>query len=258
MHAIILAAGQGTRLRPYTDHVPKGMVKLNGIPLLLRQKEVLNIVGVDNVNVVTGYKEECIDISGIQKFYNPLYASTNMVASLYCAKELFNGSSDIIISYGDIVYEQKVITKLINCKNDLSVVIDKGWLALWEIRMENILEDAETLKINQEGNIVEIGKKPKSQADIQGQYIGLIKVSKEFAPSFFQLYEKLKGKPGLYDGKDYDNMYMTTYLQLLINHSKKIKAVMINNGWLEVDTTEDLETYEKLIANGQLDSIYKL
>ena len=90
------------------------MVKLNGIPLLMHQKRVLNAVGINQLNVVTGYKNECINIPGITKYYNHLYATTNMVASLYVAKDLFTGEFDIIISYGDIVFEEKVINDLIN------------------------------------------------------------------------------------------------------------------------------------------------
>ena len=48
------------------------------------------------------------------------------------------------------------------------------------------LRDAETLKLDPDGNIIEIGKSPKSLDDIQGQYIGLIKISKKFAPKFFE------------------------------------------------------------------------
>ena len=234
------------------------MVKLNGIPLLMHQKRVLNAVGINQLNVVTGYKNECINIPGITKYYNQLYATTNMVASLYVAKDLFTGEFDIIISYGDIVFEEKVINSLINSGDNLSVVVDKSWFSLWQLRMSNVLDDAETLKIDEEGNIIEIGKKPPSLEEIQGQYIGLIKVSKEYAPDFFNLYEILKEKTGLYDGKDHNNMYMTTYLQLLIDNSQKVKAVEINNGWLEVDTTEDLAIYERLSKSGKLDNICRL
>ena len=161
MLTIILAAGQGTRLKPHTDQLPKAMVTLNGIPLLMHQKRVLNAVGINQINVVTGYKEECINISGITKYHNHLYATTNMVASLYVAKDLFTGESDIIISYGDIVFEEKVITSLINSGDNLSVVVDKSWFSLWQHRMPNVLDDAETMKIDEEKNIIEIGNKPQ-------------------------------------------------------------------------------------------------
>src|SRR4029077_9041280 len=53
--AVILAAGQGTRLRPLTDDRPKCMVELGGVPLLHRQLAALLQAGVTDVSVVVGY-----------------------------------------------------------------------------------------------------------------------------------------------------------------------------------------------------------
>ena len=61
-----------------------------------------------------------------------------------------------------------------------------------------------------------------------------------------------------YDGKDFDNIYMTSFLQLLIDNGWKAKAVLVDNGWLEVDSVEDLEHYEKMAKDGKLDQFYKV
>ena len=60
MKVIILAAGQGTRLRPLTDEVPKCMVKLNSKSLIERQIESIKACGVleQDIYILTGYKEE--------------------------------------------------------------------------------------------------------------------------------------------------------------------------------------------------------
>ena len=85
-----------------------------------------------------------------------------MVYSLYNAKSLFNGSNDIIISYGDIIYEKKVLKKLIMDKSKISVVIDLNWKKLWSLRMNNPAKDVESLKLNSKGFITEIGQKVES------------------------------------------------------------------------------------------------
>lgn len=54
-HAFILAAGQGTRLRPYTDNIPKPMVEVNGRPILDYTLEKLKKSGVENVIINTSY-----------------------------------------------------------------------------------------------------------------------------------------------------------------------------------------------------------
>ena len=53
-------------------------------------------------------------------------------------------------------------------------------------------------------------------------------------------------------------MYMTNLLQLLINSGWKITPAHVNHGWLEVDTVEDLNLYQKLSAEGKLDALCKL
>jgi NDP-sugar pyrophosphorylase family protein len=53
-------------------------------------------------------------------------------------------------------------------------------------------------------------------------------------------------------------MYMTAFLQHLIDHVAPVAAVLVEGGWLEVDTVEDLETYERVRAAGRLDRFVAL
>lgn len=258
MRSIILAAGQGTRLRPYTDLIPKTMVSLHGKPLLMYQKDVLKSNGINDLHVLVGYKKDEIKDSDFNKIENPEYDTTNMVASLNCAQNLFDGLDDILITYGDIIFESSLVQDIMNDSNPLAMTYDQDWLNLWSKRMDNPLDDAETFKLNDDGFVTELGKKPKSMNEVSGQYIGMIKVSAQFAPSFFNLYDQLRYTNELFDGQTFDNMYMTSYLQLLINNGTQIKAISTKNGWLEVDSVEDLERYEKLIESGEMKSICNL
>lgn len=52
-------------------------------------------------------------------------------------------------------------------------------------------------------------------------------------------------KSKYYDGKDYNNMYMTSFIQMIINSGYKVKSEIINGGWLEFDTETDLDIYYK-------------
>ena len=113
-----------------------------------------------------------------------------MVHSLFCALDNIELSEDLIISYGDIVFEKEVLVKLLESNYPVSVVADKSWKKLWELRMENILEDAETFKYDKKFNIIEIGRKPNSINDIKAQYIGLIKIKKEYLDKVKFIYKK--------------------------------------------------------------------
>ena len=71
------------------------------------------------------------------------------------------------------MYEKNLET-LLRANGDIVVMVDDGWLDLWTVRNENPLNDAETLKYGDKGQIIEL-KKPKSLSEIKGQYTGLIK-----------------------------------------------------------------------------------
>lgn len=245
MKAIILAAGQGTRLMPHTKDRPKCLVPLRGVPLLQYQLEVLHQFGIDDVVVVTGYKAEALRNYGLRTIPNPDFMTTNMVHSLFCAEEELD--EDLLLCYGDIIYEERVLRALLETPGDIAVVVDKGWQALWQLRMENVLTDAETMKLNERNQITELGRKPKSLADIQGQYIGMIRLSAKILPALRRLYHTLD-KTAVYDGKAFPQMYMTSFLQILTDRGFPLQAALINGGWLEVDTATDLKTYEGLPA----------
>jgi len=72
-----------------------------------------------------------------------------------------------------------------------------------------------------------------------------------------KFYQKLDKKK-LYDGNNFQNMYLTTFIQLLINNNIKVKAVIVKNGWLEVDSIQDLNLYKKLYFKNTLDKFCKL
>jgi L-glutamine-phosphate cytidylyltransferase len=238
MKLLVLAAGQGTRLRPLTDNIPKCMVPVNGIPILKIQLETAKRVNITDIHVVCGYREEVIQYPEITKHNNELYETTNMVESLFCAEAIMN--DDLIISYGDIIYQDNVIQSLMNSALPISVVIDREWKRYWSARMENPLEDAETLKLNDDGTIQELGKKADSYDDIQGQYIGLIKFSKNVLPRIREFYHSLD-RNITYDGRSFEQMYMTTFLQLLSDQVEPLNAVPVDNGWIEVDEPSDLD-----------------
>ncbi len=256
--AIILAAGQGTRLRPLTDNIPKCMVPLAGVSLLERQVSTLREAGITLINVATGYRSECIEELGFDVTLNPDYAKTNMVESLFAAKDfIMNDQEDLIIAYGDIVYEIDNLKALLDSQEDIALMIDTEWRKLWSLRLENPLEDAETLILDSDGYVTELGKKPESYEFIQGQYTGLIKIAGRKLNDLWRFYKDLDRK-GTYDNKDFYNMYMTSFLQRLIDNGWKAKAVLVKNGWLEVDSVEDLECYESLAKENGLDQFYKL
>lgn len=245
MKMIILAAGEGTRLRPLTENMPKCMVKFKGKPIIEYILEVACNSGITDVTIVDGYKSNVLQKhlknKGVNFLTNEKYETTNMLSSLFCAKKIMN--DDIIISYADIIYKKEILESLIASKDFFNVVIDKEWKKLWSLRMEDPLSDLETLKIK-DNKIIELGKKTKSYDNIEGQYIGLIKISKKVIDKVVKYYENLN-RSLIYDGKDFNNMYMTSFIQMIIDNLMDVNPIFTRGGWIEIDSIEDLNAYNK-------------
>ena len=255
--ALILAAGQGSRLRPLTNDKPKGLVEFAGLSLLQRQIDTLKVCGIKNIQIVTGFCAEQIEQLGQSTCHNRDFANCNMVESLFCAEEFMATNEDLIIAYGDIVYQTDNLLKMLQSQADIALMIDKQWHKLWSLRFEDPLVDAETLMINERGYITEIGNKPDDMTQIQGQYTGLIKINATKVSDFIGFYRNLNRNMD-YDGKCFEQMYMTRYIQLLIDHGWQVSAIEVNSGWLEVDTLSDLQLYQKMAEQGILDPLFKV
>lgn len=254
---LILAAGEGSRLRPLTNDRPKGLVCLLDKPLVSRQIDILRASRIENIAIVTGYKAEKFHAVGFPTYHNAFFNSTNMIKSLFAARPfLEQAQDDLLISYGDIVYERNNLKTVLQTNGDIVVMVDGGWLDLWSARNEDPLKDAETLKYDANGHIFELGKKAQSLNHIEGQYTGLIKIAHHKIADFISFYDALD-KAAQYDGCSFEQLYMTSFLQLLIDAGWKLKPAKVNHGWLEVDTVEDLQLYESLSKEGKLDALWR-
>ena len=240
IRTIVLCAGQGTRLRPLTDTVPKCMVKYQGFCIIDYILNSLRACGLDDICLVKGYLKDVLLRDNVRYALNEDYMQSNMVYSLFCGEREMDHDGDIIVSYSDIIYVPSIVKALCGSIEDIAVVIDKDWKNLWQARMENPLDDAETLKIGEDGRIIEIGKRAKSYDDICGQFIGLIKFSKvgmKLAQKFYHSMDR----DGTYDGKNFNNMFMTSFLQSMIDAGIKVMPVWVNGGWMECDDPRDLK-----------------
>ena len=252
---IILGAGEGSRLRPMTSSVPKCLAPLAGRPLMAHQISRFQAAGLHNISVVAGYRREQVEKFARDRdifcVHNPDYATTNMVATLFAAEGRFPIDQDLIVSYGDIVFDDAVLASLLECRHEICVSVDLDWRDLWSLRMEDPLADAETLKFGPDGRLREIGKRPTGYQDIEGQYLGLVKVRTDRIEKLRAAYHAMD-RDAIYDGKDFDNMYMTSFLQHLIDTGWRVQGAPVQGGWLEIDTVDDLEVYETMHRRGEL------
>ncbi len=109
--AIIIAAGQGNRLRPVTDKIPKPLVPVNGVRIIDTSIQALRKNGIKDIYIVVGYKKEQFyelygNTSDIHLLENPFYLGGNNILSVYIAREYL---PDSFVIEGDILVQNDAV-----------------------------------------------------------------------------------------------------------------------------------------------------
>ena len=260
MKAIILAAGQGTRLKKYTENLPKGMLSFKGKTIIERQIETYRACGITDISIVTGFAADKIQYKDVKYYHNDKYAETNMVESLLAAKDEFH--DDTIVSYSDILFEKSMLEGMMKSDADFACAVDDNWKSYWNIRYGKIDFDTESLSIDKDNNIVELGLENPPIEKIDARYVGLLKFSvdglKYIIRTMETAYKEYEDKPWQQSGKTVRKAYMTDLLNAIIESGRKIKAVRFNNGWIEFDTNEDYEKMLELVEEKKIDDLISL
>ena len=240
MNFIILASGRGSRLNNITKNKPKCLTVIKERKTLLDYISQ-NFEKNDNKIISTGYKSNLIVKhlfdKNINYVKNKNYLKTNMVESLMlCKKKLKQG--DLIIVYGDIYFDQKIIKKVKKLRGNI-IALNANWLQSWKKRystLNRIREDAEDLIVSK-GKIISIGDKIGKKLP-KFQYMGILKFEKKTFMNLEKFYKKMNNK----------KISLTHF----INETIKAKIATYNysifkNYWYEVDNISDLKYLKKSI-----------
>jgi len=234
MKAVILAAGQGTRMAEITKDKPKPLIEINGKTILKRQLEILFKNNFEKIIIVVGYKAEKIKAEiknkkNIEIIENIEYKTTDNIYSLYLAKENLKGEEFILLN-GDTVFDEEIIKKIVTTKNQNITPVDSKHY------------DLEELKIKEKnGFVVKILPKstPKSESD--GSTIGIFKFSSEGSNTLFNEIERLT-KEGV------KNKWFEYALNNVLKNIKMYKMDIRGLKWIEIDTVEDVEKSQMLFG----------
>lgn len=246
MKVIILAAGRGSRLGERTKDRPKCMCTLCGKTLIERCLDNLEKAGCnrEDIGIVTGYKNEQFDLEGVTLFHNANWETTNMFFSLTMAK-VWLEHEPCLVCYSDIVFSPNAAQALIASDSPLAITSYNNSWELWTERLENPLEDMETFCTDPNGRLLEIGKRPQSRTEVQGQYMGMIR----FTPlSWAQVMETVRHPMP----KPMEKLDMTTLLNCMLERGYQIDVIPTDDLWLECDTEDDILCYEHKFADSLL------
>jgi choline kinase len=250
MKAIIIAAGPGTRLLPFTENKPKCMLEVGGKTILQRMLETLRENGVTDIVMVKGHKSDVINYPNIKYYYNPNYLENNILTSLfYAEKEMHDG---FIFSYSDILCRTRVLGKLLQSKEDISLVVDTDWAQRYKGRTLHPTDEAEFVVVK-DGRIVKISKFMNPDV-AYGEFIGLAKFTRKGAEILIRNYKRIrankwcgfKAHHRFQDAVSIDKAYLTDMLQELIDRGYPVYSVDIDGGWLEIDTLQDLQIARRI------------
>lgn len=235
MRGLILAAGRGRRLGAVGEGRPKCLVPVAGRPLLEWQRQALEGAGIVERAIVGGYRAEQLPRAGWTSFVNPRWEETGVVASLRAASAWLL-DKPCVVSYADIVYGPEVIAALRDTPGDVAITSYADWRALWTARFPEPLLDAETFEADPDGCLLTIGARPRHLDEIQGQFMGLVKLT----PAGFERIVRHLEEVG---PEAADRLDMTALLRGLIQAGYPVHSRSVNGFWYEIDNASDLELF---------------
>lgn len=251
--ALVVAAGMGRRMKGYTTDLPKCMLPIGKKTLLEHTFDTFRTCGATDFSVVCGYKKEKIKYPDLKYYENTDYENNNILCSLFYAEEEL--SEEIIICYSDIIFEKAVVEELLASDHDITLVVDVDWKRAYEGRTEHPLEEAENVVFKGDFEVAEIGKIFHEQVQVDGEFIGMLKLSARGAKLFKSRYHEARAR---YAGapfqraKAFEKAYVTDIIQEMVDQGDQVHCVVINGGWREIDTVEDYERAVREFGSQQL------
>lgn len=235
MIGLVLAAGAGRRLRPYTDTLPKALVPVDGDTTIL-DLTLGNFaeIGLTEVAIIVGYKKEAVydRKAALEEKYglkltlidNDKAEEWNNAYSLWCGRDAIKHT--VILANGDTVHPVSVEKTLLAARGDGKKII----LALDTVK--NLADEEMKVIVDPEKGVQKITKL-MDPASATGEYIGVTLIEGDAAD---QLADALKTT----FERDPDLYYEDGY-QELVNRGFKIDVAPIGDlKWVEIDNHDDL------------------
>ncbi|WP_440952631.1 bifunctional sugar-1-phosphate nucleotidylyltransferase/acetyltransferase [Methanococcoides sp. FTZ1] len=229
MKAVILAAGEGTRMRPLTSSLPKVMLPIGNKPILEHIVDAAIEAGIEGFVFITGYREETIKeyFGSGEKWGVPIEhvhqeEQLGTANAIGCAKGHVEGS--FIVLNGDVLVSPDHIKKMAGRLNDAVITVKK---------VENPSEfgviETEGDKVSK---IIEKPENPPTDLANAGIYL--------FGEEIFELIERTPLSPR----REYE---ITDTLQMLIDSSDNVGYELLEDEWIDVGRPWDLLDANKVL-----------
>jgi choline kinase len=244
-HAILLSAGQGSRLLPLTAERPKCLIDFSGRSLIAWQIEMLARAGVKRIDVVTGFMTDMLEahLAAIRDprveiaiRFNPFFKVADNLGSCWIAREAMRG--DFLILNGDTLVSEEIVRQV---QAGATGPDGKLWPVTVTVDVKAEGYDSDDMKVEREadGRLVHIGK-TLTAAQSNAESIGFLAFRGEGVDLFRETVRKAMRTP---EGVQH------WYLKVIdsIAPTGKVGTVSIEGlDWAEVDFLNDIEIATKL------------
>ena len=235
MKAIILCAGQGRRLLPYTESTPKCLLSLSGKYFIEWQIDALHSLGIEQVTAVIGYDAQNIQAilsdrydTRVDTVLNPFYEIADNLASCWMAREHLH--DDFILLNGDTLFDPKIVEKLLQ-SNQFPITLATD--------VKNEYDEDDMKVITDNARLLAVGKKITHEK-VTGESIGIMHFNPIGAKLFKDSIETL-----MFNQETLAKWYLSVIDQLAKDGNVGICSIH-GLDWTEVDFVHDLEAAQAL------------
>ena len=249
MKAIILAAGEGSRMGKLAQNIPKPLVMVNGKSIIERQLSILKQNKILDVIIVTGSHNEKFNFKNVVYVNDLDHKKHDTLGSLMTARDYMN--DEIIITYADQIFDEKIMESINNFSGDIGIAVDLDWEKNYVNRDQHPKSEAENVLIN--GNeILELRKNISECKENEkiGECLGLMKFSRKASKVFLDKYSELEishqGK--FHNAPSLEKALISDMIQELIDSEINVEPIYVSGKWCEIDTPQDLQIARKLFS----------
>ena len=248
MKIIIIAAGSSTRLGKETLDVHKGLLKINDKSIIEMQLDLFKKNQLSDIIIIVGPNKENFKLKNVNYVLDDDFQNHDVLGSLMACKSIID--DEVLTSYSDIIFDENILHSMLDFKGDIGIAVDLDWEKNYANRIQHPKSEADNVLL-ENNKILKIKKNIKESKSTQklGEFIGLMKLSKNGAKIFVEKYEHLlkshKGK--FQNAPSLKKAYLTDMIQELIDSGFLVEPIIINGKWYEIDTPEDLQAVRKNI-----------
>jgi L-glutamine-phosphate cytidylyltransferase len=237
MKAIILSAGQGSRLGPLTQDRPKCLIDFGGRTLLDRQLDTLGANGVEEAVVVTGFHDDLVEAAiaartggpGVRTIFNPFYKVADNTGSLYMAREQLAGNC--LVWNGDTLVSDALMGRVLgNQRTGICVTVDR----------KDCYDEDDMKVVEAGGRLTAIGK--RLDEGVNAESIGLLAFRAGGAERFREAIERAMRTP------EGTTIWYLRVINELAQSSDIWTLDIHGDEWGEVDFPPDVEEARALTA----------